>query len=94
MNIIASNKNENKEEINVLEINLESLNFRMRYLIPPRATWDIPEYLQAGPTEAKISFNDTHELNNFINALIELRNKAVTNAKWTRWEKDKEDNLE
>lgn len=86
MNIITSNKNENKSEISVLEINLESLNFHMRYLIPPRTAWDIPEYLRLGPTEAKISFNDTYELNNFINALTELRNKAAANAEWERRE--------
>ena len=43
MNITTSNNNENKSEINVLEISLKSLNFHMRYLIS----------LQAGPTEAK-----------------------------------------
>lgn len=91
MNIITSNKNQNKAEINVLEIELESLSFHMRYLIAPRATWDVPEYLQAGPTKARISFNDTYELNNFINALTELRNKAVANAEWTRWGMNKED---
>lgn len=84
MNIIASNKNQNKAEISVLEISLESLNFHMRYLIPPRAAWDIPEYLRSGPTEAKICFNDTRELNNFINALTDLRDAAVTNAEWER----------
>ena len=74
MNIITSNKNQNKWEINVLELNLESLNLRRRYLIS----------LQAGPTEAKICFNDTQELNNFINALTDLRDAAVTNAEWER----------
>lgn len=76
MNITTSNKNENKSEINVLEISLKSLNFHMRYLIS----------LQAGPTKAKISFNDTYELNNFINALTDLRDAAVTNAEWERRE--------
>ena len=91
MNIITSNKNQNKQEINVLEIDLKSLDFHMRYLIAPRAAWNIPGYLDTSPTEARISFNDTYELNNFINALTELRNKAVANAERTRWGEDKED---
>lgn len=68
----------NNEKINILRVKIKSLDFFMKYLnvnnIPDYRLID--ELLLNEEMEGSIEFKDSMELDNFIEALINFRNKS------------------
>lgn len=63
----------NNEKINILRVKIKSLDFFMKYFNVP--DYSLPDVLN-DRSEGAIEFEDSMELNYFIEALVNFRNKS------------------